>query len=90
MSSLKKDTDAIREDRREVVDKILSDGFMAFLALLMIPIILLPMFFDFEADVLGFFSFMDWSIIGIFIIEYVSKLYLAENRRKHFLNPLPL
>jgi Mg2+ and Co2+ transporter CorA len=73
-----------REDLRETVNNVLSDKFMAFLSLVIIPIILLPLFIDLPDDVLHFLELCDWLIIGIFIIEYTSKLYLAKDRWRHF------
>lgn len=73
-----------RQDLRETINTILSDKFMAFLSLVMIPIILLPLFMDLPVDVLHFMESCDWLIIGIFIVEYFSKLYLSKHRWAHF------
>lgn len=76
-----------RKDMRETVDSVLSDKFMAFLSVLLIPIILLPFFFVPSPDVLSFFSICDVTIILFFVVEYLSKLYLAKSRWEYFKSP---
>lgn len=72
---------------RETVDSIFSDRFMASLALLLVPIILLELLVKLSIAEYDFLEIIDWSIVAFFIIEYTSKLYLAENRWKHFTSP---
>ncbi len=76
-----------RKTLRASLDSALSDSFMVFLAILMIPLILLPIFFELSPDIVSFFEVCDFVIICIFIVEYVSKLYAAKNRWQHFKNP---
>ncbi len=76
-----------RKDLRMSLEAALSDNFMVALAILMIPIIILPIFFEFPQDVITFFEVCDTIIICIFIVEYTSKLYAAKNRWQHFKNP---
>jgi Mg2+ and Co2+ transporter CorA len=73
-----------RKRLRQAVNSILSDNFMIILTLLMLPIIIVPIFTTLSQEILDFFEICDILIIAIFIIEYVSKLYLAQDRRSHF------
>ncbi len=72
---------------RETVDSIFSDKFMAFLALLLVPIILVEFVVKLSPAEYDFLEICDWAIIVLFIIEYTSKLYLSENRWAHFTSP---
>ena len=59
---------------------------MAFVAFLLVPIIVLPLATPLPESVTTFLYVSDWTIILIFVIEYSSKLYLSENRRQYFLS----
>ncbi|HYB05096.1 MAG TPA: CorA family divalent cation transporter [Nitrososphaerales archaeon] len=72
---------------RETVDSIFSDQFMAYLALLLVPIIILEFVFPTSSVEYDFLEICDWTIIVLFITEYFSKLYLAEERWVHFKSP---
>ncbi len=72
---------------RDTVDAILSDGFMAFLSILLIPIILLPFFVTLSKPLLSFVDGCDLVIVLFFVVEYGAKLYLAKDRRAHFRSP---
>ncbi|MDE1821732.1 MAG: ion transporter [Euryarchaeota archaeon] len=76
-----------RRAGRHLVDSILSDGFMAVLAVLLVPVILLPLFVALPASVLGFLGVGDVIVVAFFVIEYVAKLYLSEGRWAHFRSP---
>jgi Mg2+ and Co2+ transporter CorA len=76
-----------RKNLRDTVYSILTDKFMAFLSIVLLPIILLPLFFSFTASELSFFDICDVTIIIFFVVEYFSKLYLAENRWEYFKAP---
>lgn len=76
-----------RRYARETVDSIFSDRLMAFLALLLIPIIIGEFFFPRSTQIYDFLEICDWTIVALFIVEYVSKLYLADNRWAHFKSP---
>jgi Mg2+ and Co2+ transporter CorA len=76
-----------RKQVRETIDSILSDRFMAFLSIILIPIIVLPLFFNFSSQVLDFFEICDATIIVFFVVEYVAKLYLARSRWEYFKSP---
>jgi len=76
------------KDARNNVDKVLSDGFMVFLALLMVPIIVIPILVpDLDRQYLDFLDYSDLAIIGIFYTEYLLKLALARDRWRHFTSP---
>jgi len=47
----------------------------------------MPFIFKLDDSVLGFLDICDWIILTLFVAEYTSKLYLAENRWKHFKSP---
>ena len=76
-----------RKDARETVDSILSDRFMAFLSILLLPIILIPLFFSLSSSALSFIDICDGTIVVFFVVEYLSKLYLSENRWAFFKSP---
>lgn len=69
---------------RETIDSIFSDKFMAFLALLLVPIIIAEFFVKLSPSEYDFLEICDWMIIALFVIEYISKLYLSENKWAHF------
>jgi Mg2+ and Co2+ transporter CorA len=76
-----------RKDLRETVNSVLSDKFMGFLSILLLPIILLPLFFTLSSGLTSFFEICDTTIIIFFVVEYFSKLYLADNRWDYFKSP---
>jgi len=76
-----------KKDIRDTVNLILPDSLMIVLAFIMVPVILVPLFFDLTASMDASFKFADYSILGIFILEYFLKLILARNIIKHFLDP---
>jgi Mg2+ and Co2+ transporter CorA len=80
------DTDP-RRAGREAVNAVLSDLFMAFLSILLLPIILIPLLVPLSDTYLGLLDIGDATIVAFFIAEYFSKLYLSKDRRAHFLEP---
>jgi Mg2+ and Co2+ transporter CorA len=76
-----------RANLRLKVDSVFSDGLMVFLALLMIPIILIPFVVQglppWISDLL---FYGDIVIILFFAIEYFLKFAVAEDRWAHFKN----
>ncbi len=72
---------------REIVDAVFSDKFMIFLSVILIPIILLSFVPNLPQSVLDFLDICDWLIVLLFVAEYTSKLYLAQDRWKHFKSP---
>jgi Mg2+ and Co2+ transporter CorA len=76
-----------KKELRETVDSIFSDKFMAFLSVILIPIILVPFFVDLPASVLSFFDICDATVILFFVVEYSAKLYLAKSRWEYFKSP---
>jgi Mg2+ and Co2+ transporter CorA len=76
-----------KKELRETVNLILPDSLMIALAVIMIPVVLVPLFVNLPNSIDASFRFIDYAILGVFIIEYLSKLVLAPNIVKHFLNP---
>jgi Mg2+ and Co2+ transporter CorA len=77
----------LRERLRGPVHEILTDHLMMVLALLLVPTNLLPLFFPFTYAMLVIFEAVNYVIILVFVFEYFAKLYVAEDRRKHFRDP---
>ncbi|HMF32447.1 MAG TPA: CorA family divalent cation transporter [Candidatus Lokiarchaeia archaeon] len=82
------------QELRENVEKVLSDKFMVVLTILLVPVVLIPAFIDTTTininvlkSILQFFILCDVIIVSFFIVEYFAKLYLAENKIKHFWSP---
>jgi Mg2+ and Co2+ transporter CorA len=76
-----------RATLRESVNSVFSDKFMIFLSLILIPIIIVPIFFQLPLDALNFLDMCDLVILILFIAEYALKLYVAQNRWSHFKSP---
>ena len=76
-----------RKNLRDTIDSILSDKFMVFLSLAIIPIILIPFAINVSPSATEFLDICDWTIIVLFVAEYTSKLYLAKDRWAHFKEP---
>jgi Mg2+ and Co2+ transporter CorA len=72
---------------RDRVNLILPDGLMIFLAVLMIPIVVLRLVVNLSPTLDNLLNYADSTILGIFVLEYVSKTVLAKNVLKHILNP---
>src|ERR1700730_7084194 len=76
-----------RQSLRDSINSILSDKFMVFLSVSLLPIILLPFVVTVPPSINDFLDICDWTIILLFVIEYTSKLYLARSRWAHFKEP---
>ncbi|MCM2464773.1 CorA family divalent cation transporter [Methanoculleus oceani] len=77
-----------KADFRDLVYRILSDGLMIFLGLVMAPIVIIPLLVPtLSQPVVEFLNMADTTIIAIFVLEYVLKLALAEDPVSHFLDP---
>ncbi|MEM3341478.1 MAG: CorA family divalent cation transporter [Thermoplasmata archaeon] len=76
-----------RKQLQAKVELILSDSFMIFLAILMIPLVLIQMFDIFPQSLVTVAKVIDNSILVIFIVEYILKLILAEKKLDYFINP---
>jgi Mg2+ and Co2+ transporters len=70
-----------------MVNSVFSDKFMIALSVIIIPIILSYYFFKLTPTEENFLNIVDWIIVILFVVEYVSKLYLAQNRWQHFKSP---
>jgi len=76
-----------KKELRDRVNLILPDGLMIVLALLMVPIVVVPLLVDLPQSIGGFLEAADYTILGVFVIEYFLKAVLARNIREHVLNP---
>jgi len=82
------DKEQARAEMERKVNLVLSDGFMIFLAVLMVPLIILPLAFpDMVDELLNFLTFSDIVILLIFVLEYFIKLGLAKDKWAHFKDP---
>jgi Mg2+ and Co2+ transporter CorA len=72
---------------RQTVNDVFCEQVMGTLALLLIPILLLSDFAGLPAAFLSFLSILDVAIWLFFILEYVCRLIVAEDRWKHFTSP---
>ncbi len=76
-----------RANVREMVNSVFNDKFMIFLSIAILPTILIPYLFNATPLQLSFLDIIDWVIVVLFVVEYVAKLYLSENRWQHFKSP---
>ncbi|MFA5309917.1 MAG: CorA family divalent cation transporter [Dehalococcoidales bacterium] len=76
-----------KQSVRDMVNLILPDSLMIFLALIMVPVVLLPLLVDLPGSIDVSLNFIDYIILGIFIIEYLFKTVFARNVLKHIFNP---
>jgi len=72
---------------RSSIEAVFSEGLMIALSLLLIPVIIIPFLVHVPPDVELVLNTIDGAILAIFILEYLLKLALAEDRRQFFLNP---
>jgi Mg2+ and Co2+ transporter CorA len=72
---------------RQTVNDVFCEQVMGTLALLLIPILLLSDFASLPAALMSFLSILDIAIWLFFILEYVCRLIVAEERWKHFTSP---
>lgn len=72
---------------RQLVDGIFRQEVMGVLALLLIPILLLLDFVPLTPGVFAFLSIIDVAIWIFFILEYVCRLIVAENRVAYIVSP---
>jgi Mg2+ and Co2+ transporter CorA len=84
---LEKPQPSLRQKLKGPVYAILSDDVMMVLAILLIPAIGLPIVATFSPIMLLFFDIINYSVIAIFAIEYVLKLYVDDSRSKFIFNP---
>jgi Mg2+ and Co2+ transporter CorA len=74
-------------DRRQIVDDIFSDKVMGGLALLLIPLLLLIDFARLPPDASAVLSLIDVAIWIFFILEYICRISVAEDRLRYVLSP---
>jgi voltage-gated potassium channel len=78
-------------DRGEAFERFSRavDGPLTVLALLMIPLIVLPLVVDLSPGTEAAFLAIDYLIWAVFATEYAIKLYLAPNRRRFVAHHIP-
>lgn len=78
-------------DRGEAFERFSRavDGPLTVLALLMIPLIVLPLVVDLSPGTESAFLAIDYLIWAVFATEYAIKLYLAPNRRQFVAHHIP-
>lgn len=72
---------------RDKVNLVLPDGLMIVLALIMVPLVVVPLLIDLPESVAEALTFADYTILGIFVSEYLLKTALAKDIRRRVLNP---
>jgi Mg2+ and Co2+ transporter CorA len=91
VSNLRKLPKNIQPDMKkrwhDLVYLLIPDGLMIFLAVILVPIVLVPQFVTLSDSWQGLFDMIDYIILGIFIVEYLLKTILAENVIKRIINP---
>jgi Mg2+ and Co2+ transporter CorA len=83
-NSIKEDP---KKNLRDKVNLLLPDSLMIVLAIIMVPIILVRLLLDLPTSVADSMMFLDYTILAVFIVEYISKAALAQDIRRHVLNP---
>jgi Mg2+ and Co2+ transporter CorA len=76
-----------KKELRELVNLLLPDSLMIALALIMVPVVLIPLLVDLNNSTRIAFNFLDYFVLGIFILEYLLKTVLATNVVQHIINP---
>ncbi|MGD1118969.1 MAG: CorA family divalent cation transporter [Dehalococcoidales bacterium] len=76
-----------RKNIRERINLILPDSLMIVLAVIIAPVVLVPALVHLSASARSYFDFADYTILGVFIIEYLLKTIFAENVWRHIVNP---
>ncbi len=74
------DEELQRSEHRRAVDRILSEGFMIALSVLLIPVLVLPLFMDLPPSVVASMEFLYYVVLFFFILEYGLKLYYSRDR----------
>jgi Mg2+ and Co2+ transporter CorA len=72
----------VRERLKNPVQWILNDELMIVLALLLIPVVALPLFFTLTPVMTGFLSVLNVVIIAAFVAEYFLKLFIADSKKE--------
>jgi voltage-gated potassium channel len=81
----------VTRDRGEAFERFSRavDGPLTVLALVMIPLIVLPLVVDVSSAVEDAFLAVDYLIWAVFAAEYAIKVYLAPNRRRFIARHIP-
>jgi Mg2+ and Co2+ transporter CorA len=76
----------VREGLKNPVQWILNDELMILLALLLIPVVALPLFFSLSPVMTNFLFLLNYLIIAVFIAEYFLKLFIADSKKEFVLD----
>jgi Mg2+ and Co2+ transporter CorA len=76
-----------KKKMRDKINLLLPDGLMIVLAGIMAFIVLIPLFIHLPTTLDESFKFADYTILGIFILEYLLKTIFARSVVKHILDP---
>ncbi len=76
-----------KQRMRETVNLLLPDSLMIFLAVLMAPIVLIPIFVTLPLALDASFKVADYAILAVFILEYLLKTVSARDVWKHIISP---
>lgn len=72
-----------RENRRDAVYSIFSEGLMVALSIILIPLLLMPILLDLPRSILDALDLLNYVIVLFFVLEYVLKLYYSEDRKAY-------
>ncbi|RQW80472.1 MAG: hypothetical protein EHM14_04760 [Methanothrix sp.] len=78
------------EEHRDLCNQIyeiFSERLMIGLSLILIPVIVAPLIFSLPGPAVNTFNTIDIVILLVFILEYVLKLAVADDRKAYFFNP---
>ncbi|WP_321505459.1 CorA family divalent cation transporter [uncultured Methanoregula sp.] len=76
-----------KRELRQTVDAVFCEQVMGTLALLLIPILVLPDFFNIPPEAVSLLAILDIAIWIIFVLEYACRLAVAEDRRAFVTSP---
>jgi Mg2+ and Co2+ transporter CorA len=72
------------------IRRFLREEVLGLLALCALTSALVPLFFPTGAVAAGWLAAFQWMVVGVFLIEYVAGLILAESKRAYIAEPLRL
>jgi Mg2+ and Co2+ transporter CorA len=80
--SIRSRINRVRGMLKNPVQWILNDELMIVLALLLIPVVALPLFFTLSPFMTAFLSILNYVIIAAFIAEYFLKLFISDSKKE--------
>ncbi|MFA4877314.1 MAG: CorA family divalent cation transporter [Methanoregula sp.] len=76
-----------KREMRQTVNAVFCEQVMGALALLLIPILIIPDFFTISREAASFLAILDIAIWIFFVLEYACRLAVAEDRRAFVTSP---